>query len=145
MQKTPIQLKYLPKVWSALCVFLLFIAAMVLFFGRNLAFLRSETLLGWFPDFYSHISNFSLSFVVYLISGYAFALMGAPPKYTIYTGVFLIILNLVFEFFLTVLNTRDPVDALYGITGVVLCFLFLMALQKFGLKPNNLNIKRPAE
>ncbi len=46
-----------------------------LFAGRKPGFFRSETIIALVPDFYSHVSNFSLSFLLYAGAGFA-ALLG---------------------------------------------------------------------
>lgn len=38
------------------------------------------------------------------------------------------------ELFLPLLNTRDPVDAAYGIAGTLLAFAWLLVIRRFGRK-----------
>lgn len=131
-------LKYIPKIWTALSFPLLLIMAMVLFFGRNFKALRISWIMNLFQDFYSHISNFSISLVIYIIIGYSGLLFGITVKYIIIIGISLVFLNLLVELLIPVLNTPDLTDAVYGIFGVFTGFIFLFIAKKYGLKLNEL-------
>jgi hypothetical protein len=90
------------------------------------------------PDFYHHISNFSLSFLVYITAGYVGLIAGITLRYLFITGASILLLNILIEFLFTFLNTPDLYDAIYGICGVVLGFLFLYIAKRYGLKKNEL-------
>ncbi|MCX0369614.1 hypothetical protein QTH27_08410 [Clostridium perfringens] len=45
----------------------------------------------------------------------------------------LILGNFVYELFLSVINTKDIVDAMYGLAGCLLSFVYLALLKKYGL------------
>ena len=40
--------------------------------------------------------------------------------------------NVGYELFLPLLNTRDPVDAVYGVAGTLLAFGWLWVIHRFG-------------
>lgn len=131
-------LKYVPKISTALIHFLLLCIAMFLFFGRNIEAIRLEGILKIEPDFYSHISNFSIIFMLYTTAGYMGILMGTTVKHIAALGGILLLANLVIERWIPILNTPDPVDALYGVIGVVLGFILLYFAKKYGVKVNEL-------
>ncbi len=43
-------------------------------------------------------------------------------------------MNIIVELFITVLNTPDIIDALYGIAGILLAYCFALFLKTSGLK-----------
>ena len=81
----------------------------------------------------SHISNFSLSILFYLFYGYIIILFDVKFRYVIVLGMGLILGNFVYELFLSVINTKDIVDAMYGLAGCLLSFVYLALLKKYGL------------
>lgn len=81
----------------------------------------------------SHISNFSLSMLLYLTYGQIMLLYDIKFKYVILVGISLILGNFVYELFLDILNTKDIVDGIYGLIGCVLSFQHLFLMKKFGL------------
>lgn len=130
--------KYVPRIWAALAYIVLLGLSLFLFFGRNIDGIRIESLTDMFPDFYSHISNFSLTLIIFVTMGYMGLLFGIRLKQIIIIGIILVIINLIFEFFITVLNTPDKIDAIYGFIAVFLGLVFLFAMKKKGLRQNEL-------
>lgn len=51
-------------------------------------------------------------------------------------AILLFITNIVYEIFLSYLNTPDLVDAYYGICGTLLPFAFFYFYKNYGLKEN---------
>ncbi len=90
------------------------------------------------PDFYSHISNFSLSFIIYITIGYIGIMLGLTLKHITIIGIVIILLNLIIEFLIPFLNTPDKFDAIFGTIGVLLGFTFLFLIKTYGLKKNEL-------
>lgn len=131
-------LKYVPKIWTAISYPLLLLISLMLFFGRNFENIRIGSLLKIIPDFYNHISNFSLCFIIYITIGYVGVMLGVTFKHIILIGIFILFLNLIVELILPILNTPDKTDAVFGILGVVLGFAFLYLIKSYGLKKNNL-------
>lgn len=130
------QLKYVPKLWLAILYFLLIISSLILFMGRSKDYLRIDFLTVIFPGFYSHLSNFSISFMLYLGVGYFWLMQGLKIKNILLLGLGIIIINFVYELFLPIINTKDIIDAYYGLSGVVLGATFLMLTDKYGLVEN---------
>lgn len=132
---TPV-LRYLPHPLAAILHLLLLAAVFALFMGRKPGVFRSEALIALLPGVYSHMSNFALSYLLYAGIGYLWLMMGVRLRGLAWAGWALVAANLVYEFLIPVLNTRDPVDALYGVTGTAFAFLVLWLLMRFGLVPN---------
>lgn len=132
MQKLLENIKYAPKFITALGYLFLLIMALVLFFGRSFEVIRINTLLIVLPDFYNHISNFSISFLIYITVGYVGLMFGISTKQLIVIGLLILIVNLIFEFLIPILNTPDKTDAIYGIFGVLFALIFLSFAKKFG-------------
>ncbi len=81
----------------------------------------------------SHISNFSLSMLFYLAYGYIMVLFDIKFRYVIVLGISLILGNFAYELFLSIINTKDIVDAIYGLAGSLLSFIYLVLMKKYGL------------
>lgn len=129
-------LKYVPKHLTSLSSFLLLGVVFILFWGRKTEAFRFDFLLQQMPDFYQHISNFSLSYLLYSGIGYFWLMMGVKFRYIIVFGIAMLLANLVYELYIPILNTPDIVDAYFGFVGTFLGFLFLFFVHRFGLKPN---------
>lgn len=129
-------LRHVPHLAATIAHLLLLAGAYLLFLGRKPGRFRSETVLELVPGFYSHISNFSLSYLLYAGVGFLWLMMGVPLRWLAAAGLALIAANLVYEFLIPVLNTRDPVDAAYGVVGTVLAFAVLWLIRRFGLMPS---------
>lgn len=127
---------YIPKIWAALGFFIIFLLSLALFWGRKSEWIRYDALSALFTDFYSHISNFSISLDLCLIFGYLSVLKTGKLRFVYYFSALMILSNIVYEYFIPLLNTRDPLDALYGIIGVLFALIFSFFLQKSGLQTN---------
>ncbi|PVX49406.1 hypothetical protein C7377_1823 [Balneicella halophila] len=130
-------LKFFPKIWTALSFLLLLLINLTLFFGRNFENIRIGSLLKIMPDFYNHISNFSLCFIIYITIGYVGVMFGMTFKHLILIGAFILFLTLIIELLIPFLNTPDKTDAVFGILGVFLGFGFLYVIKNYGLKKTN--------
>src|SRR3546814_10328503 len=62
-------------------------------------------------------------------------MMGVSVRFVAWAGAALVVANVGYEFLLPRLNTRDPVDAAYGIAGALLGFAWLWTVRRFGLAP----------
>ena len=80
----------------------------------------------------SHITNFTLSLLLCTFIGYL--LLSAGKKYisNAVIGILLIIANFIYELLLPVLNTRDGIDALYGLAGVTVSLIYLFVISRYG-------------
>lgn len=88
------------------------------------------------PGFYSHISNFTISYILYTGIGLMWLILDQDLKQITILGALLIFCNLIFELFLPILNTRDIVDPIFGVVGTALGYLILLYIKKYGLKKN---------
>jgi len=127
-------MKQLPKVTTAIS-FLIFLAVVfALFQGRKSEWIRLQNIDNFLPEFYSHISNFCLSYILYSGIGYFWIMAGVKFKYILGLGIVILASNFIFELFINVLNTPDIIDAYYGVTGTLFALLFLFISYKFGFK-----------
>ena len=80
----------------------------------------------------SHITNFTLSLLLCTFIGYL--LLSAGKKYisNAVIGILLIIANFIYELLFPVLNTRDVIDALYGLAGVTVSLIYLFVISRYG-------------
>lgn len=138
-QGNAFNLKFIPKILTTVLFFLLLGLVMVLFAGRKSEFFRSDFLLGIMPEFYQHISNFAISYLLYAGIGYFWLMMGIKFKNIIFFGIVFLATNLIYELYLPILNTPDIIDAYYGFSGTLLGFGFLFFVKKYGLKVNPVN------
>jgi hypothetical protein len=134
-----LKLAYLPKIGSTLGYFALLVIVFILFLGRKNEKVQIEFLMKNFPEFYSHISNFTISFMLILVIGYLNILQTGKLYFSIFMICVCIIANLVYENFIPILNTPDKIDAYYGIIGSILPLIYLILHQKWGIKPNPLS------
>lgn len=81
----------------------------------------------------SHISNFALSLMAYLVIGSTWLTYGVKFNFVAGLGVFMIIANFICETLLSSINTVDIVDAIYGTIGVVIAFVFIVFAHINGL------------
>ena len=136
--KTIKVLKYIPKIWSTLCYLVFIIFAMVLFFSRKIEAFRFEFLLNIFPEFQLHISNFSISLLIVITSGYTAGFQQKSIVKIFFIACAVILINLIYELFLPFINTKDILDAYYGIAGTLFSFIFLLPYYLVGRKENPL-------
>ena len=65
--------------------------------------------------------------------GYIIILFDVKFRYVIALGISLILGNFIYELFLSVINTKDIIDAIYGLAGCLLSFIYLVLMKKYGL------------
>lgn len=126
--------RFQPRLPATVVHMLLLGVVGVLFAGRKPGIFRSEAILSLIPGFYMHISNFALSYVLYAGIGFMWLMMGVPMRLLAAAGLALALANIAYELFLPLLNTRDPIDAVYGVAGTLLAFVWLWVLHRFGMK-----------
>ncbi|MFD2968204.1 hypothetical protein [Sphingobacterium bambusae] len=128
-------LKYAPKLPAAIAYIVLLVLVMLLFFGRKTMSLRPAVIVEHWPDFYLHVSNFSISYLMLGGIGFMWILIGIPTRFLVVCGMLLIGCNFVYELWVPILNTPDVVDAYYGVAGTILALCFLLCVKRFGLVP----------
>ncbi|MFC3716240.1 hypothetical protein ACFONC_08755 [Luteimonas soli] len=132
----PPVMRFVPAVWAALLHLVLFAGAFALFLGRKPGVFRWQAVIDLVPGFYTHVFNFSLSYLLLAGIGFMWVMMGVALRHVAWAALFLVVGNLAYEFLLPLLNTRDPVDAAYGVGGTLLAFAWLWIVQRAGLRPN---------
>src|SRR5690606_38541116 len=130
------RMKFIPRLWAPLLQLVGIGLAYLLFHGRKSEAVRVGFMTDWMPTLYQHISNFSFSYILYTGAGLFWLIMGMRLRRVAAAGLVLIAANLVYELFIPVLNTPDPVDAWFGIAGTLVGLLVLTPIAKFGLMPN---------
>jgi hypothetical protein len=86
------------------------------------------------PDFLlDHITNFALCMLLLLIFGITVLSFGGKLRSITAAALIMSVLNIVYECFLPILNTPDIPDAVFGVIGVAVAYVFLIMLRKNGL------------
>lgn len=130
------------RVWAALYFLLLLGLNYLLFFGRKQENLRITFFEKLMPSFYSHISNFTLSSIFILIIGYLWILQGVKFRKIIWLAAVIVAANFVYELLLPFLNTKDVVDAYFGLAGSILSIILLIPIALYGIEPNSEKTKK---
>lgn len=82
----------------------------------------------------SHITNFTLSVLLCVLIGYFLLLYGKRFRWVCLVGLLLLLANFIYELCLPILNTTDPIDAIYGLAGVLISLAYLYWMSKFGFE-----------
>ncbi|RZL13002.1 MAG: hypothetical protein EOO89_18430 [Pedobacter sp.] len=127
-------IKYIPKIGATLGFFTLLFVQLFLFWGRKKTNLRVNYLIEQDPDFYHHVSNLTISCILYSGIGYMWVLLGVPFRFIYFLGGVILASNFVYELWIPVLNTPDLKDAWYGMAGTLMGFTFLLLVKKFGVR-----------
>lgn len=86
------------------------------------------------PDFLlDHITNFALCMLLLLIFGITVLSFGGKLRSISVAALAMSVLNIVYECFIPILNTPDIMDAMFGVIGVAIAYVFLILLRKNGL------------
>ena len=86
-----------------------------------------------FALFLSHITNFALCMMVLLIFGFVFICFGGKLKIITIVTTVIALIGVVYECFLPFLNTPDIWDAVFGVTGTAVAYIYLVMLKRNGL------------
>lgn len=81
----------------------------------------------------AHITNFALCLMLLLIIGYIILMFGGRIKAITILAIAIVVFNIVYECFLPFLNTSDIIDALFGVCGTIVAYVYLVILKKNGL------------
>ena len=65
--------------------------------------------------------------------GFTVLIFGGKMKIIRIIAIIIVLINLVYEVFVPILNTPDIIDALAGIIGIVIAYLYLSSLNRNGL------------
>lgn len=126
---------YKPKLITRICFVFILIASLCLYLYRDSAIFSSSTISSILPDFKYHISNFSISFGLVIGVGLIMLLIGESLKHVLIFVLLVIVTNFIYELFLTIINTKDIIDAYYGLVGCLLAFPILIIVKNKGLLP----------
>ena len=80
-----------------------------------------------------HITNFALCMLLLLIFGMTVLSFGGKLRSITAAALVMSVLNVVYECFIPILNTPDILDAMFGVVGVAIAYVFLIMLRKNGL------------
>ncbi len=122
---TPYMIGY--YILMFICIFLIL--------GYLFTFLRIGFVLKFYPDFYYNVSNFCISIIFYLGIGLGWMIQGVHFRYVVLLGVVTAIANIVCETVLGFMNTTDSMDAIFGVVGTAISFVYLAMIYKQGLIP----------
>lgn len=128
-------LKYSPTLATSLVFLLLLGAALYLFQGRNHPDLRIMHIEALLPEYQTHISNFTISYVLFAGIGYLWLMLGIDLRMVLALGGVVLMANWIYELFIPVLNVPDTVDALYGTAGTLTGLALLLLIKRFGIRP----------
>ena len=125
--------KLKPKLFTTISFVTVFLLCLVLVVIRWLN-IFNKNILVVNKIVNSHITNFTLSVMLCVLIGYL--LLAAGKKYitNIIVGVLLVLANFIYETFLSILNTTDIIDAVYGFLGVLISLIYLYFISKFGFE-----------
>jgi hypothetical protein len=90
-----------------------------------------------FAEVSNHISNFAITSLIVGLMSFILALQAAPFKIVIWLGVAAIAMNFVVEVLISIMNTPDVVDAVYGTAGVIFTIAVMYVFNKVGIRPSN--------
>lgn len=115
-------------------IYLLLIAvAMIVFLGRSYDALKMPF---WGKEFYSHISNFTIAYLITSVVGFLWLQQGVQISRIIIFAIVVLLVNYLYELWLPIINTPDIIDGHFGAAGVLLATIFLVIVARSGLMPN---------
>lgn len=123
------------RPWAIALYFTLFGLAAVITLATLNPQLRLVDVEAVLPGFYTHVSNLVISCALILVYGIVRLIYGAKiGEIAIFTLV-VVAANYGYEGLLTLYNTKDLVDAHYGLASSVVTFALFAAIKAYGLKP----------
>lgn len=122
-----------PKLFTTISLVTLFSLCLILIVIRWLN-IFNENILVVNKIINSHITNFTISVMLCVLIGYLLLVAGKKYISNIIVGVLLVIANYIYEMFLSVLNTTDIIDAVYGLFGVMISLIYLYFISKYGFE-----------
>ena len=132
--------KYTPKKLTVVAYMALIAIGVLLEIGRWHS-VSNESFVLITEEIDSHLSNFTISFMLYLGMGYPWILLGAKVRSIAILGLFIGVANFMCETLMAFMNTIDVVDAIYGIIGTMLGFVFLLIVIEYGLQKNKSTVE----
>ena len=89
-------------------------------------------------DIGDHISNYLLSLIILFAAGSIALLNNISKKRILLIALLLLSANFITELFVTLKNTPDIIDALYGTVGVLIALILIFVMDKYGIRKNKI-------
>jgi len=128
--------KYTPKKQAKLAYMVLICFGVFLAGGKGYGVFLGNFYI-FTDEITSHISNFSISLLFYLLIGYSLLKGGVKFHNIAILGLTILAANFICETLMAFMNTTDILDALYGSVGTILGFVFLLIVDKYGLQKDD--------
>lgn len=122
-----------PKRATTISFVTIYLFCLVLI-GLRWIHIFNETVFVVNEEITSHITNFTLSVLLCLLIGYFLLSVGKKYRTNVIAGVLLVCANWIYEMWLPILNTTDPIDAVYGTVGVLISLVYLYFIGRYGFE-----------
>lgn len=122
-----------PKKYTTRSSVVFYLFCMTLILIRWMSIFNDEVMV-MNQEINSHITNFTLSTLLCVFFGFLFLTAGKSYRSTLWVGLLIVLANFGYEMFFSLLNTRDLMDAIYGLVGVGLSFIYLYFISRYGFK-----------
>ncbi|HCC00648.1 MAG TPA: hypothetical protein DEP42_05475 [Ruminococcaceae bacterium] len=131
--KNLVRFKQIPKIWASVLYLVLLLGAIFLYLSK---YFKISAFTALYADFYSHISNFSISLTLGLVVSYICILLGAKFKWLSLFFVLLAFANVLCETVVNFMNTPDVMDMFFGFAGTAIAYGAFFLLSQYGIHPN---------
>ena len=81
----------------------------------------------------SHITNFAICMMALLIFGFVVLCFGGRLRIVSIAALLIAVLGIIYECLLPFLNTPDIWDAVFGVAGTAVAYIYLIILKRNGL------------
>lgn len=139
MNSYVLNLKFTPTIKGVFVFYVPILLTILLLLGKLNAHLMIPLPSIHTKEFYSHISNFIISYNIVAIISFIWLIQGIRFQYIIGLGIAAIAVNFIVEILVTIANTPDVIDAVYGLIGIVFALLTSYLIKKGGLRPYKQN------
>lgn len=123
--------KFKPKLFTTISLAAIFLFCLILVVIRWLN-IFNKNIIVVNETVNSHITNFTISILMCVLIGYLLLMAGKKYSSNVIVGIILILANFIYETFLSVLNTTDIIDAVYGLLGVLISLIYLYFINRYG-------------
>lgn len=120
-----LKFKYRPNIGGIILYYGLLLFNVALLSVKNLPVVQRQL-----HEVFTHTSNFVITSILMSVISFIWIMQGAPFKFILWLGLVAIVLNFVVELFVTVLNSPDVTDALYGCAGVVVTAIVMLFFKR---------------
>ena len=81
----------------------------------------------------SHITNFAICMMALLLFGFVVLCFGGRLRIVSIAALLIAVLGIIYECLLRFLNTPDIWDAVFGVAGTAVAYIYLIILKRNGL------------